>query len=105
MNNEKSFEIGEEEYQRIKESAFQAFGALFPQMALPRVEISSICEKELDVMYRESNTPIFDEFKIRQLFDKIMKEMELRWNLDERFKPPAWKKRGGATMGGMEEDD
>ena len=30
--------------------------------------------------------------------------MELRWNLDERFKPPAWKQRRGVKISGKDKD-
>ena len=73
-------------------------------MELPKIELSSIVDLEMKTICKESETPVFDEFKVRKLFENIIKEMELRWNLDERFKPPAWKQRRGVKMSGKDDN-
>lgn len=94
MNGEKGFkELGPSELDRINKNAFLTFEALFPSMVMPREEITAIVNHELELSRQPSRTTLFGKYEIQELFERIVKEMEFRWNLDERFKPPHWNQR------------
>lgn len=95
MDGEKVLEeIGPDELDRIKANAFLIFEALFPSMALPKEEVSSLAERQLIICRRWSHSSSYDEGVIRELFDRIIQEMEYRWNQDERFRPSTSKQGG-----------